>query len=74
MADITNGQVEIVDPLQLSTKVVSLLNRVVVATNLQCTVFVNDELAFNDQENASFKASRDYGSVTVKKRSNYLPS
>jgi hypothetical protein len=64
-ADITGGQVEIVDPLQLSTKVVSLLNKVVVATNLQLTIIANEDFHFKNEEKSSFFAKRDFGNVTV---------
>lgn len=66
VADVTGGEVEIVDPLQLSTKVVSLLNKAVLATSLTCTVILNEHLVFrNEDKGVLFKVKRELGNVNV---------
>jgi len=63
-ADVTSGQVEIVDPLQLSTKVVSLLSKSLVANSMMCTVIAKDIFTFKNEANDIFKCTRDVGNVT----------
>lgn len=63
VADITNGQVEIATPMNLSAKFTQLLNKPVVATNLSCTVLVNKNLAFKRE--GLFKVTKELGNITV---------
>jgi hypothetical protein len=64
-ADITGGSVEIVDPLHLSTKVVTLMNKKTVATGLTCSVLLNEHLNFvNEEKGILSKLTREIGNVT----------
>jgi len=46
LADATNGEVDIVDPIELGTKSVNALNIPIVATNVEINVYVRKELQF----------------------------
>lgn len=64
-ADISNGQVEIVDPLQLSTKVVSLLKNDILATGAICSLFASPSIVFKSQSKGVLNTIvRDLGNVT----------
>jgi len=66
VADITGGGVEIVDPLNLTSKVVSLLKKSILATSLVCTLVTNEHyLVFNDDEELQprSKVVREMGSI-----------
>jgi len=65
VADITSGQVEIVNPLQLSTKVVSLMNRQVLATAVVCKVLLSRHLRFRNEDKPDVisKVMRELGNV-----------
>eukprot|EP00727_Mastigamoeba_balamuthi_P000800 m51a1_g10717 putative actin (1113) ;mRNA; r:219305-223208 len=63
-ADLTGGQVEIVDPTQLTTTVVSLLNKATLATNATCSVHVaSGALAVDVDGRHEPKAVRELGAV-----------
>lgn len=75
-ADITGGSVEIVDPLQLSTKVVSLLGKKTLATGLMCTMFLHKQLTFRSEDkDITNKLLKEIGNVTVKifSHQNFFP-
>jgi len=52
-ADISGGQVEIVDPLDLSTKVEAILQRRTLATNAELLVLAGDGIVLNNMEGSA---------------------
>jgi len=65
VADITSGQVEIVDPAQIGLKVVSMLNKEVLAINVKATLLLGQSLQFRFEEKIiSNKNVRELGLVT----------
>jgi hypothetical protein len=64
-SDISGGSVEIVDPLHLSTKVVTLMNKKTVATGVTCTILLNEHLNFRNEEKGILsKVTKEIGTVT----------
>jgi len=66
VADITSGQVEIVDPAQLQSKVVSMLSKEILATNVNVAVHLSHSLRFQHEEKVVHnKTTRELGSATA---------
>jgi len=65
VADITSGNVEIVDPLDLSSKVLSLLKKSILASNVIMKIFLHPDLQFKtDEKGVLNKLVREIGNVT----------
>jgi actin len=65
LADITNGMVEIVDPLNLGSKVTSFLSRATVATNSTVNVLLPKGLRFRHEDKGVFNhLVRQQGNIT----------
>jgi len=65
LADLTSGTVEIVNPLELGSKVVSILNKPVVATSVECHFYIHINLRFTFPEFLTPKASQNVLAVEV---------
>jgi hypothetical protein len=65
-ADVSGGQVEIVDPLQLGTKVVSLMGRQTLATAASVAMLIPDAFYWKSEEKGVLnKLIKEIGNVTV---------
>jgi len=64
-ADITNGNVEIVNPVDLKSKVMNVFSREVIATKAQCTVTVPYVLLMRGEDKSGFfRTTRELASIT----------
>ncbi len=65
-ADISGGGVEIVDPLNMSTKMANILSRTVLATSVVCKLFLDQSLHFkNEGKGILSTLTREIGNVNV---------
>jgi hypothetical protein len=65
LADLTNGHVDIVDPLNIAGQFSSILMNPIIATNCSLTFILHKNLAFRNEEHAQGnKAVREIGNVT----------
>jgi len=64
-ADITNGSVEIVNPVDLQSKVLNIFSNQVLATKAHCTVIVPHVLSLRaEDKDGHYKASRELASIS----------
>jgi len=64
-ADITSGSVEIIDPLEMKSKIVKLMNNSILATNVKVVLRTNRYIVFSNQaKNVSNKIEIEIGNVT----------
>jgi hypothetical protein len=67
VADITSGSVEIVDPLNLSSKIVTLLSKQMLASSVMCKLFLSNNLVFKTEDKGVLsKLVKEIGNVTVR--------
>jgi len=78
LADQTNGVVDIVNPMDLSKQVASVMSKPILGTGVTCKVIMNNNFTFVDS--FSHKITKEIGNVTADsdftfafKQSKYLP-
>ncbi|KAJ8311068.1 hypothetical protein KUTeg_011383 [Tegillarca granosa] len=65
LADVTGGQVNIVDPLKLTQEFSTILANNIIATNVVATFIIHKQLFFHFEETEESKVVRNIGNVTA---------
>ncbi|KAH3747910.1 hypothetical protein DPMN_182345 [Dreissena polymorpha] len=65
MADVTGGQVNIVDPLRLTEEFTNILANRIIATNVTATIILHKHLFFFYEDTEESRIEKKIGNVTV---------